>query len=305
MLNTIEILRSICFTKDEMANITNLGDSFSELEIDFMVEFKKIYELGTTQLKKFIDKLDSEGKDLDTYSILYYTEILNNGPLGVYVREYSKDKKYFSPTPDSIGVLGNKSYSTTNNTLYTDSPYQVGCSVDVYNRLPAFMQVGLQNAVSETENIFRSSLYSSMIIDNTLPLVDKSPQTRYDEESKGLWTHKSNGVYMVKDSNYYWFIDQISEQIFEIVKQELGDENFRVYKDKKQYNAFSDKNESTAIVNEIKKNVIDGDVTQEESLDLLGDVFDSEERRAKVLKVTSGSKDIEYALNTVKGQLGS
>jgi hypothetical protein len=304
--NKVEILRAICFTKEEMLNISNLGDSFTELDIDFMVEFKKIYELGLNQLEKFINKLDKEGKDLDTYSIMYYVDILNNGPLGAYVRKLSKDKNYFSQTPDSIGSLGNNSYTTSNNTLYADAPYQLGCSVDVYNRLPLFMQKNLNVAIAETENIFRTSIYSSNIIDNTLPIIDKNPQLRYEEESKGKWVNRANGSYMVKDSQYYLIINEISQSIFEKVKTQLGEENFRIYKDKKQYNSFdSEKNTSTSTINKIDKIIKENDKTLSVTTDLLGDRFDSEDRRNSVLKISSDEKDIEYKLHTNKGQLGS
>ena len=306
MKNTVEILRALCYTKEDMRNISNLGDAFTELEIDFMVEFKKIYELGLEQLEKFINKLDEEGKDLDTYSIIYYVDILNNGPLGVYVKELSKDKKYFILTPDSIGVLGNNVYTTSNNTLFSDSPYQLGCAVDTYNKLPLFMQKNLDSAVAATESIFRDSILSSTVIDNTLPIIDKKPQSRYSEEPTGGWVGRANGSYMVKDSQYYWSIDKISDKIFEKIKTQLGDENFRIYKDKKQYNAFdSEKNTSTATINKILRKIEEGDNKLEVETDLFGEVYDSEDGRSSVLKISSDEKDVEYKLHTNKGQLGS
>ena len=59
MRNKIEILRSILFTKEDLVNYKNIDDKFSKVEIEFMVEFKKIYELGLNQLEKFINKLES------------------------------------------------------------------------------------------------------------------------------------------------------------------------------------------------------------------------------------------------------
>jgi hypothetical protein len=305
MNNKIETLRAVCFTKDDMKNITNLSDTFTDKEIEFMVEFKKIYELGLDQLKKFIDKLDSEGKDLDTYSIQYYIDILNNGPLGTYVRKFSKDKKYFVNTPDTLGMLGNKAYSPTNNALYQDSPKQLGCAVDTFNKLPQFFQKTMETAIKQTEEVFRSSLKSSMQIDNTLPTIDKNQKLRYAEETKGDWVKRSNGCYLVKDSYYYIAIDQVSAKIFDKVKEELGDENFRMYSDKKKYDPFSDKNESTATNQKIEKNVVVGDKTQKVTLDLMGDVFDSEDKRDASIKIQNDSKDKEYKLNTVEGQLGN
>jgi hypothetical protein len=133
--NKVETLRSICFTIEDLSNITNLGDVYTPKDIEFMVEFKKIYELGLTQLKKFIDKLDSEGNEIDEYSIQYYVKILLNGPLGSYVRGYSEGKKYFSNIPDCLGQLGNKTRSISNTTIISNDPVSLGSSVDINNKL--------------------------------------------------------------------------------------------------------------------------------------------------------------------------
>jgi len=63
----------------------------------------------------------------------------------------------------------------------------------------------------------------------------------------------------------------------------------------------------TATNNKIKKNIITGDNESEVTLDLMGDVFDSESSRESVLKIFSidSDKDIEYKLHTVTGQLGN
>ena len=196
MNNKVETLRAICFTAEDLKNIKNFADAFTEKEIEFMVEFKKIYELGLDQLKKFIDKLDEEGKDLDTYTILYYVEVLLNGPLGSYVREFSKDKKYFVAISDSMGMLGNITRTTQNCPIYPDMDMPLGCSVDVFNKLPNFCQKTILNAVKITENMFRSSLYSSTFIDNTLPVIDKSNNIRYNDEKNGDWALKSSGTYL-------------------------------------------------------------------------------------------------------------
>jgi hypothetical protein len=305
VINTIEILRSILFTKEDLADITNLGDTFSDKDIEFMIEFKKIYELGLGQLKKFLTKLDEEGKDLDTYSILYYVDILNNGPLGSYVREYTKDKKYFNNTPDTLGINGNNNYSPMNIAMIGDQSYSLGCHNDTYNKLPKFIQDGLKTAVSKTEDLFRSCVKSSTVVDNTLPLVDKDAQSRSDLESKGEWVKKSIGSYCVKDSFYYLAIKKINQQIYDKVKEELGEEDFRVFSDKKKYDPFSsEQNESTSTNTKIEKNFIDGEDTQKITLDLLGDVFDSEEKRKSSLKISNVSKDKYYKLNSNEGVLG-
>jgi hypothetical protein len=306
MTNNVEILRAICFTEDDMKNITNLADSFSKKEIEFMVEFKKIYELGTDQLEKFITKLVDEGSELDTYTIQYYISLLRNGPLGSHTKEFSKDKKFFTNTPDTLGMLGNVARSSQNNTIFTDGEYPLGCSVDSYNKLPPFMQNTLKDSIKKTEDVFRGSLKSSSEIDNTLPIADKNNQLRYDEEGKGLFVTRSNGSYMVKDSFHHDIIKKTSPDVFNKVEALLGEDDFRIYKECKQYTPFdSDKNTSTGIINKIKKNVYDGDNVREITLDIFGDEFESEENRASKLKISSNGGDKEYLLNSNEGQLGN
>lgn len=308
MDNKIEILRAICFTNEDIDTIQNFDDlgDFSSKDIEFMVEFKKIYELGLEQLKKFIDKLDKEGSELDTYSIIYYIKTLFNGPLGSYAKKHSIDKKYFVNTPDIMGMLGNVTKSPLNNTVFTHDDYPLGCSVDIYNRLPGFIQTSIQTAVKVSEDLFRESLGSCVIVDNTLPLVDKRNQQRYNEEQLGKWVLRPNGNYMVKDSFFLISVKDVSQNIFDSVKSYLGDENFRIYKDKKQYTAFdSDKNTSTAGVTELKKEYTVGDDTLVITLDLMGDEFDSEEKRQSSLTIASAEKDEKFLLNTNEGQLGN
>jgi hypothetical protein len=293
---------------DTIQNVSEF--EFSEKDIEFMVEFKKIYELGLDQLQKFIDKLDEEGEELDTYSILYYVSVLLNGPLGNYVREFSEGKKYFTNTPDTMGMLGNKTKSIQNDTIYPTIEYPLGASVDTFNKLPLFIQETLGTAVEQTEEIFRGSLKSTSVNDNTLPVIDKNPQQRYVDEKDGLWVKKSNGSYMVKDRYFYLAVDDKSRDIFEKVQEYLGEENFRIYRDKKDYNAFdSEKNQSESKNEKIEKEfteiVNDEEKTLTITLDLMGDEFDSEDRRKSELKIPSDDKDRKFKLNTNEGQLGN
>lgn len=304
MNNRVEILRAICYTDEDLKTISNLADSFTPKEIEFMVEFKKIYELGLGQLQKFIDKLDEEGKDLDTYTILYYIKVLLNGPLGSYVREFSKDKKYFVNIPDVIGILGNKTKSYQNITIHTDGDYSLGCSVDTFNKLPEFMQETLITSIKQTEDVFRSSLKSSSEVDNTLPIADKNNQLRYDEEKLGKFVLRSNGSYMVKDSYFYLAVNDKSEDIFNSVEQYLGDENFRIWGDMKKYNAFdSEKNTSVSTNSKIIKTFTEGNKEREITLDLMGDEFDSSESRSSILTIENVEKNEEFKLHTNEGQL--
>ena len=305
MRNGVEVLRSICFTREDLENITNLGDSFSKEEIDFMVEFKKIYELGLNQLEKFINKLDEEGEDLDEYTIKYYVSQLRNGPLASYVETLSEDKNYFIKTPNIMGVNGNKQLVTQNTTVLEGFDKPLGCPVDIYNKLPDFIQNLIKGAVDEGETLFRGSVTASTTNDNTLPIMDKAPQQRYDEEPEGTWVGKSNGSYLVKDTLMYKTVDDISQTIFDKVEEFLNEENFRLWADNKTFTPFSDVNDAKSVNTILKKKIQDGENEREVELDMLGATFDSVERRQSTLKIEDPVKDREYALGTVEGQLGN
>lgn len=301
-MNKIEILRTFLFTKEDLENIQNLGDSLTEKEIEFMIEFKKIYELGLNQLEKFLNKLEDEGKDLDEYSIQYYVDILSNGPLGTYVKKLTENNKYFIKSPNVMGQSGNLSRGSSNSSLIYDSEKPLGSAVDIYNHLPEFIQKTLKQAVDQTEKVFRTGMNFSTVNDNTLPIIDKAPQQRYNDEPKGLWTSKSNGSYCVKDVYYYYAVQDISQSLFDKVKEYLGEEDFRMWAVKKSFRPFdSEKNSDKAIVNEIVRKVGEKELT----LDIHGELFESDERRAASLKITNDDKDVEYKLNTNIGQLGS
>lgn len=304
MTNRIELLRAFQYTKEDLDNILNLDEiaDFTEADKDFMEEFKKIYELGLNQLESFINKLDEEGKNLDEYSIDYYVNILLNGPLGQYVRILSKDKKYFKSHADVFGINGNQQRSNQNTTVLPGGDYELGCPIDLYNKLPLFVQKTLYNSTKLTEDIFRGSLTSATLVDNTLPLVDKKPQERYTSEPTGFWVYGAIANYCLKDSNFYMnILSIIGNRIFEKVKNYLGDEDFEIYKSKKLYNPFdSTLNESQSKNFELKK-----DIGEEVSLDLMGNLFDSEEKRKSSLKIVNANKDKEYLLGSNEGQLGS
>lgn len=302
MRNRVEILRAIEYTKEDLKNISNLDeiDSFDDKDKEFMEEFKKIYEFGLNQLELFIDKLDNEGKDLDVYSIKYYVNLLLNGPLGTYARKLAEGKKYFGKVPDSLGLMGNKGRSLQNTTVVEGYEYSLGCPVDVFNKLPLFIQDVSTLSIEQTEKFFRSNIHSSVVNDNTRPIVDKDNSRRYELEHTGELAFLPAANYLLKDSYFYQVLDNISEDIFALIKEYLGEENFRLFKDNKEYNAFGDKNDNTS-----KNWVVKTKIKKEEfDLDLYGVVFDSEEARNVNLKIETAESNKEYNLGTLKGQLG-
>jgi hypothetical protein len=326
MDNKIEILRAICFTSEDMKTVSEIENyNFSEIDIEFMVEFKKIYELGENQLYYFLDKLDCQGYQLDDYSLLYYVRELLSGPFKEQTIHYTKTNKirYFvKNTPDEFGNNGNKTKTIQNTSLATKNSYRLGVSVDLYNKLPKNIQNTIFSAIGLTESIFRDSLKSSTVCDNTLPIVDKSPNSRCNQEDNGSWEKIPNGTFLNKDPNMYEEISRVSKDIFEKVKKYLKDESvskdeikpctqlpyetWRLYIAKKEYNPFdSEKNQSQSHNTAVSKNIPVGDERQNVDLDILGEEFDSFDRRNKSLKIENEDKNREYKLYASKGQLGS
>jgi hypothetical protein len=84
----------------------------------------------------------------------------------------------------------------------------------------------------------------------------------------------------------------------------LGDENFRLFKDNKEYNAFGDKNDSISKNWIVDTRITENNKTQEVELDIYGTVVDSEERRDRTLKIITVDSNKEYNLGTLEGQLG-
>ena len=102
MSNLVELLRAICFDKEDMSNTKLEGIEFSDKEIEFMVEFKKVREFGISALEKFIDKLNEEGYKLPEYSVMYYVDQLLNGCFSPQVAILAKGKRYFCKLSDSL-----------------------------------------------------------------------------------------------------------------------------------------------------------------------------------------------------------
>jgi hypothetical protein len=307
MRNRVELLRSILFTSDDILKIKNLKEiaEFSEKDIEFMEEFKKIYELGLNQLEKFINKLDAEGSELDVYSIKYYVGLLLRSPLSGYVRTLSKDKKYFIQISDSMGMCGNNEQTPTNISLIKDTIVPRGVRIDTFNKLPPATRSVIERGMQFSENVFRDAMSSVIFVDNTLAGVDKKPAKRYSTENSGEFQYTPHGSLCVKDSDFRNVLTITNEKIFQIIEDTLGDENFRLFRDEKEFNLFdSETNTSTSTNFVLEREVTNSKGSAIVEVDLLGNEFDSFKRRESVLKIENPDKTVEYKLHTNQGQLG-
>jgi hypothetical protein len=319
MINSVEILRAICF-KDETKDIKS-SFTFTEKEIDFMIQFKMIYEIGESQLKLFLDKLENEGDELDEYSIQYYVDQLQNGPLNVLLQPLlavDPPRKYFRKKPDSMGQIGNSERTDNNVSVMAGLDLPLAFPVDAFNKSPKFVQDISKKAIQNVEDMFRTSLRSSTVIDNTLPLVDKKPQDRYGKEPKGDLVKEAHGNYLVKDVYYFENMKPIRQKIFDKVEQDLGAEDYRIYKFEKEYNPFdSEKNDAktdkeifevevSEVLYDFENNEFMtyngnvGEVVKNKTVknDMFGNEYDSDQKRARLYKIPNIEEDREFLLNS-------
>jgi hypothetical protein len=308
MRNQIELLRTVLFTKDDLSNVENLGvlANFSDKEIEFMEEFKKVFELGLNQLEKFINKLNDEGSQLDEYSIKYYVSQLLASPLASHAATLGEGKNYFIQTPSCMGSCGNVQFGCSSTSITPNADVPNGTSNDIQNKLPPFLKTLIKNSVSQSEEVFRSGMSGSIFADNTLPLADKNPQGRYNSESSGSWLNTAHGSYCVKDTGTAAVLNASSSNIFNQVSNYLNSENYRIFADNKNYNPFDiNSNTSNSKNYEInKKYTNESGATETITCDLFGNVIDSFDQRNKSFKVDGVDKNSEYYLNTNQGQLG-
>jgi hypothetical protein len=74
-----------------------------------------------------------------------------------------------------------------------------------------------------------------------------------------------------------------------------------MYTDKKNYNPFGNTNESITEPLVLEKQV----GSHIEEIDIMGDVYDSDEKRKAVIIVDTGNNVEKFTINTNKGQLGN
>jgi hypothetical protein len=328
MRNKLEILRAIYFTEEDFKSIEGFEVEFSEKQKKFILEFKKVYELGKEQLSKFIKELSTGSKEMEPWEIEYFTTQLFNGPFNKYVAQYvgllkpEEDQKYFEDNPDIMGTWATYNTNNKNTAAITGAWEELGVPVDIFNKCPDFIKGNIQDLSTLVNEMFRTNVQASTVNDNTLPLCDKLPELRTTTEPTGGWNLHPCGNYLVKDVHYRILTTDVKKIIFETEIKKATKDSYRIFKDRRNYNPFSAENDAYSKnfeVNTELKDVIHNinddieEKTEKLILDIFGNQFESDERRSGSNDVTK-SKKIEfhldkpedarpYKLNTTKDQV--
>lgn len=314
MNKKVEKLRAIETTTQQVSSlIVNLSaiDDYKEVDLKFMEAFKSIMHLGTEQLKKFIDLLEESGKDLDEYSIYYYTKQLSVSPLKFYVSKFvvNEDgsfKTYWKLSPDTIGLLGNTNKSQINIPIASFTEELTNIDSLTVAKMPSFMVKNAQQATLLTNSMFALAYTSTLEFD-----TDGSQ--RLQLEAAGNYNKTPHGSYVVSDTETYEQFKQLTTPIQNKVKEFLGDEDYRMYSAKRNYNLFLSVNKTTNIKVQRKLEYTETNLdTGKDELksvvietNLIGNTFDSNKVREGGITVNYPDKNINLKLHTVEGQLGS
>lgn len=314
MNKQIERLRAVETTTQQVSslivNLSALG-KFTSTDLDCMESFKSIMQLGTDQLKAFIDLLDKEGKNLDEYSIYYYTKQLNNGPLKLFVSAYTVNedgttKKYWKLTPDTIGLIGNTNRSQINIPIVSFLTELTNIDTLTVSKMPPFIVDNIKQSVLLTNSIFTLGYESTL-------RFDTNGATRLQLEVAGNYNKTPHGSYVVSDTETLSTFSQLAAPIQTKVKEFIGEEDYRMYLAKRGYNLFVSSNVTTNTKVERKLDYtqtnLDTGKPETKSVvivtDLTGNTFDSDKAREGKLVIEYVGENVKLNLHTVEGQLGS
>ena len=317
----VERLRAVETTAKQVQsliiNLSAIGD-FKEVDFELMESFKSIMHLGIEQLKKFIDLLESKGKDLDVYSIYYYTKQLRIGPLQAEVNKLvgapdKSVKTYWKLSPDTIGILGNINKSQVNVNIPDFSEALTNIDSLTVAKMPVFIVQNTQEANLVANSMFDLACTKTLDFDTgSRPQEVGYFNNRPLLEALGDINKSPHGFRMVSDTETLKEFQGVSSRIQPIVEEFLGEEDYRVYLGKRLYNLFTSANKTSNIQVERKLEYTDTDQdTGERELkslviktNLTGNLFDSDEYRKKDISIDTPGKNKKLKLHTVEGQLG-
>lgn len=273
-----QVLRSLFINKKQFENLIvrdcngklqgDFMHNFSESELDFMENYLQIFELGLDQLEKFMSMLASaEGLlKLDECTILYYLRQLLNGPFSCAAYDLSRiisgqDLNLLASVSDGVGTLGNAVRSNAATTVYGLEPFNA--ALDLYNKLPPFMQNNINDGAAATSNVFNYNFEQQIYNDNTLPYIDKFPILRVNNEYSQGFTNFAAGNLMLKDVPFFNTLRNISNNIFSSIRDALGPAANRLFEFRKFVNIFYlEGNKSFSILNGVNRLLISLDRTE-------------------------------------------
>lgn len=316
----VERLRAVETTAKQVQsliiNLSAIGD-FKEVDFELMESFKSIMHLGNEQLKKFIDLLESKGKDLDVYSIYYYTKQLRIGPLQAEVNKLvgtpdKSVKTYWKLSPDTIGILGNINRSQVNVNIPDFSEALTNIDSLTVAKMPVFIVQNTQEANLVANSMFDLACTKTLDFDNNQRPLFVFKEKLYNLSFSYDTNKTPHGLRMVSDTETLQEFQGVSSRIQPIVKEFLGEEDYRVYLGKRLYNLFTSANKTSNIQVERKLEYTDTDQdTGEKELkslviktNLTGNLFDGDEYRKKDISIDTPGKNKKLKLHTVEGQLG-
>ena len=324
-----QVLRSLFISRKQFENLIERDcdgklngqfmHNYSESDLDFMENYLDIFELGLDQLEKFMRMLASaEGLlKLDECSILYYLRQLLNGPFACAAYDISKllsgeSINLLASVNDGIGTLGNAVRGNISTTVYGLEPFNA--ALDLYNKLPPYMQNNIKKGTSAATNVFNYNFECSCYNDNTLPFIDKFPKLRVNNEYSQGFTNFATGNLNLKDIPFFNNLRDISNNIFETIRSALGPAAYRLFEFRKFVNTFYIKgSEAFTILNGVNRLLISLDRTDytvknriiqqkcESALtSILGVPIDSNQTYELQIQVGDGVYDI-YTLGGIFG----
>ena len=272
-----EMLRSLFVTRKQFDNLIQrdcngnlVGDfmyNWSESELDFMENFLSIFELGLDQLEKFMGMLSSveDLLKLDECTILYYLRQIMNGPFACAAEDLATlmsggSLDILGSINDGIGGLGNAVRSNLSNTVYGLEP--VNAALDLYNKLPPYMQENLRESTKAVTNVFQFNMESAYY-DTHKPMINRFPQLRINNEYSQGFTNFASGALMLKDVGFFNKIRNISNQLFSSINSILGPIGSKIFQFRKFVNIFyQEGNQALGVLNAVNRLLVSLDRTE-------------------------------------------
>jgi len=272
-----EMLRSIFVSRKQFENLIQrdcdgnlIGDfmyNWSESELDFMENFLSVFELGLDQLEKFMSMLSSAEDllKLDECSILYYLRQILNGPFACAAEDISTllqggSINILASINDGIGSLGNAVRNNISNTVYGLEP--VNAALDLYNKLPPYMQENIREGTKAVTNVFQFNM-EQVYSDNGKPMINRNPQLRVNSEYSQGFTNLASGALMLKDIPFFNEIKNIATDLFGSIKDVLGEVGSRIFEFRKFVNIFYEEgSQALGVLNAVNRLLVSLDRTE-------------------------------------------